>query len=204
MKKINQQTIAFLQRAIGTEPYDIQPLKGDASNRIYSRIQQKKPILYFKCNISILILCLPSFLNIQKHFEKHNIAVPQIHSYNQDEGLILLEDLGDTLLQDISKNRWGFYQKAIDQLMKIHHQATNDPFPCHAFQVIFDTKTLMEEMTYTQKHLLENSFHISLSDPHKKEFIDICSRLDQDPKCMIHRDFHSRNIMIVSDQVKII
>ena len=76
-------------------------------------------------------------------------------------GMILLEDLGDTTLEDIfleesHLNILTLYQQAIDELVKVHHHKKPDQSSCVAFHVIFDTKKLVDEMTYCQRHLLED------------------------------------------------
>ena len=207
-QQISQQ--GFLKTNLGTERFTIQPLKGDASDRIYFRIVQgtnsfvlmqfQKPYVSFD-----------AFLNIQQHFQKNQVAVPQIHAHNKALGLMLLEDLGDTTLQNLTvenKNVLRFYQKAIEELIKIHHHATSNRSSCMAFQVIFDTAKFMQELIFCQKHFVEDYCRVSLTNKDKKnlqkEFMDIASRLDQNPKCINHRDFHCRNLMILSNQVKVI
>ena len=212
MDIFNQQVSPqdFLKTNLRTDNFTIQPLTGDASDRLYFRITQE-------ANSFVLMqfqkpsLSFDAFLNIQEHFRKNQIAVPQIHAYNKTLGLMLLEDLGDTTLQHLvleNKNVLRFYQQAIEELVKMHHHATSDTSRCIAFQVIFNATKFVQEFTFCQKHLIEGHYQVSLTDQDKnslqKEFIDIASRLDQNPKCINHRDFHSRNLMIPSDQLKVI
>lgn len=205
----------FLKSALGLEPLKITPLRGDASDRLYSRIFQG-PKSYILMQIKEPFLSFAPFLSIQKHFAKNQVAVPCIYFHEKELGFMLLEDLGDITLQhkvlshDTSENILPLYQKAIEQLIYIHHHATQDRSDCHAFQVHFDSHKFLQEMFFSQKHLLENHFRIKLTDKDqeklKKEFLDISTRIDQrrQDKCIVHRDFHSRNIMASSDHLKII
>ena len=191
-------------------PY-VEPIKGDGSDRLYFRVfygsksfilmQLKEPFSSFK-----------SFLDVQKYFEQNKISVPKVKFYEKNLGMILLEDLGDTTLESLfwkkSSNVFRLYQQAIDELVKIHHHTKPDQSSCIAFQVIFDTQKLVDEMIYCQTHLLESYCQISLEVKTKnalhKDFIDLCSLLDQKQKCIIHRDYHSRNLMVKKDQLYLI
>ena len=203
----------FLEIALGPfnkqvrSPY-VEALKGDGSDRLYFRVfhdsksfvlmQLQEPFLSFN-----------SFLSVQKYFEQNKINVPKVRFYEKNLGMILLEDLGNTTLGDMfwkkSSNILTLYKSALDDLVKIHHHKRSDQLSCVAFQVTFDTQKLVDEMIYCQKHLLENYCQISLEmkikDALNKDFIELCSLLDQKQKCMIHRDYHSRNLMIKENKV---
>ena len=152
------------------------------------------------------------FLNIQKYFEQNKVHVPKVKFYEEKRGMILLEDLGDITLEKIfwgkSPHLFTLYQQAIDELVKIHHHKRSDQLSCIASQVIFDIQKLVEEMIYCQEHLLETycqtSFTTKVKNALNKDFIDLCSLLDQKHKYMIHRDYHARNLMIKEGRVYMI
>ena len=204
----------FLKAALGSSVYiGIQKLPGDGSNRCYFRIIQDAKsfiLMQFKQPFASFI----SFLDVQKYFESNNIAVPKVEFYKKDLGMILLEDLGDDTLEHLflkDKNSPGIltlYQQVIDEIIKIHHHPRQSHSSCTAFKVIFDSQSLIDEMIYCQKHLIENYCQISLTEKVKevlnKEFMHLCSLLDIRQKVMIHRDCHSRNLMVKSNNIYII
>ena len=151
----------------------VKAIKGDGSDRLYFRVfhnsksfilmQLQKPFSSFA-----------SFLSVQKYFEKNKISVPKVKFYAENLGMILLEDLGDTTLEDIfwkrSSNILTLYQQAIDELVKVHHHNKPDQLSCVAFHVIFDTKKLVDEMTYCQRHLLESYCQIPTHNKGQRSF----------------------------------
>lgn len=188
----------------------VQPLAGDASSRRYSRI---------KCGNKswVLMEWEPfepenySLLSVQKHFKKNHVLVPEVVASSGELGIILYEDLGDiTLEQEFFKTRnpygaLGYYRMSIDELLKIHLQATSDRSPCVAFNLEFDVEKLSWEMNFTRKHFLEGILSYNQNSTElQKEFEKLSKLLQEQPKCIQHRDFHSRNIMVFQNKVRII
>ena len=202
----------FLKIALSNnQAISIESIKGDGSDRLYFRVFQGKSS-FILMQLQKPYSSFNSFLNIQNYFEHNNITVPKVKFYKENLGMILLEDLGDTTLEDTfwkkSPHLLTFYQQAIDELVKVHHHKKSDQLSCTAFHVIFDTKKLIDEMIYCQNHLLEEFCQIPLTMKTKKalnkDFTDLCCLLDQKQKYMIHRDYHSRNLMIKEGKVYII
>ena len=125
-----------------------------------------------------------------------------------------MEDLGDLTLErkfwesHHQKNSYLFYKMAIDEIVKIHYQATENKSDCSAFKIKFDTEKFLWEMNYGKDSLLlgilKLKFNSSLADSLQKVFLEICEILDREPKRIAHRDYHSRNLMIKLDQMSVI
>lgn len=203
----------FLAKAVGSSDYKVFSLAGDASNRRYYRVVHGD-------NSWVLMRWEPfnpakyPFLSVLNHFHKNSVRVPEVVAMSPDEGLVLLEDLGDLTLerrfwesqnQDYAKE---FYQMTIDELVKIHHPATLDKSDCSAFQIQFDKEKFLWEMNYGNEHLIQGVLKFQYTEQAAREiqaiFSDICEKLHQQPKRISHRDFHSRNVMIKLDQVAVI
>lgn len=205
----------FLNEVYGTQSFETVPLAGDASARRYFRVISGD-------DSTVLMVWDPfednghyPFLNIQQHFESHQIAVPKVIALKPSSGLVLLEDLGDLTLErkfwenQNQEHSLPFYQEAIDQLVKIHYNASYDRAThCVAFDISFDTAKLLWEMNYGREHLLEGLCKIRFSEKSLKEleatFFQICQTLDAEPKLIAHRDFHSRNVMLKHGKARII
>lgn len=212
---LNKHARNFIFKVLGTEKYHALPLAGDASTRRYVRVVDQDK----SC---VLMIWEPftddgkyPFLNVLKHFAKHNVHVPNIIASSPELGLVLLEDLGDlTLERKFWENQnqslaQPFYRQAIDEIIKIHYLATQDSAaPCVAFNVDFSVDKLLWEMNYGFEHLIERLCKVKLSLQTQKSiqkiFMDICGQLAIEPKHICHRDYHSRNIMLKFNKTYVI
>ncbi|MBX2988239.1 MAG: phosphotransferase [Bdellovibrionaceae bacterium] len=203
----------FLNRTLGEDGLKVFPLAGDASNRRYYRVVREH-------NSWVLMRWDPfepdnyPFLSVLRHFKNAGARVPEVIGMDPGVGVVLLEDLGDLTLE---RRFWEsrsqddslvFYRMAIDQMIRIHHHATALKGPCTAFQIKFDTEKLLWEMNYGKDNLingvLKHQPPASRAAELQKAFTDICLRLDQEPKKIAHRDYHSRNLMIKLDEMIVI
>lgn len=204
---------SFLKRALGNQPYEEFPLAGDASSRRYFRIVSGEDSM-------VLMVWEPfvddgnyPFLSVRDHFEKHNVTVPRVIAKSPEEGLVLLEDLGDlTLERKFWENQnqqliLPFYEQSIDELIKIHYHATFDKTNCTAFKVAFDVEKLLWEMNYGREHVMKLA-KVTLTDAENKALDDvfnrICTTLNNEQKFIAHRDYHSRNVMLKLGKTRVI
>lgn len=212
---LTDSTIEFLTRNFGSSDFEVITLAGDASSRRYYRI-------VYADKSWVLMVWDPfdspedfPFLNVLKHFDKHQVNVPEVIGFSAALGLVLLEDLGDlTLERKFWENQnqemiLPFYYQAADELIKIHFVATADHDPrCSAFKISFDLKKFLWEMNYGREHVLEKLNALSLSEVVNSGltdiFTDICDRLDKEPKFIAHRDYHSRNLMLKLGKMRVI
>lgn len=203
----------FISQSVKTGDYKLLPLAGDASNRRYYRVIVEETSM-------VLMRWEPfdpknyPFLSVLNHFARNGVHVPQVIAMSPEEGLVLLEDLGDLTLE---RKYWEspnseisrfFYKMAVDEIVKVHFPATSDHSDCTAFKIKFDTEKFMWEMNYAREHLLlgvlKFSFTNEIDKDLQKLFLNICQKLDSEPKRIAHRDYHSRNLMIKLDKMNVI
>lgn len=207
--------LEFISSFLKKPEFQVVPLAGDASARRYYRVIDGE-------SSWVLMQWEPfeddgnyPFLSVQRHFLKHQVQVPKVVQLTPAQGLVLLEDLGDlTLERKFWENQnqqlaLPFYKLAIDELLKIHFLATGDSAsPCTAFRVSFDTAKLLWEMNYGREHLFEKLGRVAFSAKDSalldQIFNQVCSRLDREPKCVCHRDYHSRNLMLKLGKMRVI
>ncbi len=203
----------FLRGFFKGADFQVYQLAGDASNRRYFRVIKDQQSW-------VLMVWEPfnpegyPFLSVLNHFAKHKICVPQVISMSPKDGLVLLEDLGDLTLErkfweaQSPDSSMDFYKQAVDEIIKIHFIATRDRTDCTAFKVKFDTEKFLWEMNYGKDNLLSGLCKFEFSEKMNLEitkvFTDICSRLDEEPKFIVHRDYHSRNLMIKFNEMRVI
>lgn len=178
-------------------------LAGDASTRRYWRDTQKKQILCHEPNLSNQ----EEFLVIAKLFKDHGISSPQIISVDTKEQTYLQDDLGDTtLLTELVINKsceLKTYKRAIDQLVKIQEIKNIPDFVSTRF---FDKEKFNFEVDMTLNYFAQqilDSSQIKIQQT-RDEFSKIIDQLVIGEKFLVHRDYHSRNIMAHNNKLYII
>ena len=215
----------------GASLASLAPLAGDASSRRYYRARLSSPtaprsLVVMELSGSALPLSseelavfseplteLP-FLNVHRFFKSIGARVPELYGHWVEEGLLLLEDLGDLCLWDRVQElpaaevlKW--YEKAIDQLLLIQVEGTRKrDDSCIAFMQRFDFRLYMWEFDHFIEYGLEKRPGVDLSEVEKKllraTFAMISRRLESAPPCLNHRDFHSWNLMVHEDGIAVI
>jgi aminoglycoside/choline kinase family phosphotransferase len=190
---------------------NVEKLTGDASTRKYYRIHTCK---------STYVACLdnpledsskePNFLVLQSVLNLEGVRVPQIYDRELNTGYILEEDLGDvTFLKEISQinseeEEYKYYKFAVDAMAKIHTIDVAKYKNVAFTSLAFDTEKLYSEMEFTKKFFLKIHLGLDVSsqavETLYKKLYDICFELSGEPRTLVHRDYHSRNIMIKNDE----
>jgi aminoglycoside/choline kinase family phosphotransferase len=199
------------------------PLPGDASNRRYYRIHltggpphslilmQLAAAESFKASEEAVsgtaapMTELP-FINVLRHLQQAQVAVPTLHYFDQAAGLLYLEDFGDLTLAEAClmgtpADMQALYRLAIDTLITIHAKATpRTSTDCLAFHRGFDVALLMWEFD----HFLEYGLDARVTTPMPQqdraivrgEFQKLAELIASLPSVFTHRDYHSRNLMV--------
>ena len=184
--------------SINEPDHELIPLNGDASLRRYfiygNKIAVDSPPASQKNR---------EFIAINKKLHDAGIYVPQIFVYDLNKGFFLLENLGSTLFADVAKEKEEsfWYEKAVEVLTKLA-QVTTEDLPA------FDRDFILFELSLFPEWMLNKTFNFVLDKQDAKALQDSFSRLAdlclKQPQIAMHRDFHSRNIMIVQDKLAVI
>src|SRR6185295_1456951 len=97
---------------------------------------------------------------------------------------------GDPWLQ-----RRALYQRTLDEALILHtraHVAEGRPH----LQQSFDAALYRWEQNYFIEHCLQRHFGIAEPDIERERLSEIAERLAAEPRCLVHRDFQSQNIII--------
>jgi len=209
----------------------VTPLAGDASSRRYYRAlldggAAPRSAVIMELGGSALPLSseelalfkeppkeLP-FLNLHRFLSRVGVRLPALYGHWVDQGILILEDLGDHSLWDSVQSLspaeiLGWYQKAIDQLLLIQIAGTKArDDSCIAFQQRFDFRLYMWEFDHFIEHGLEKRPGSKISSEEKailrENFEEISRRLESQPPCLNHRDYHSWNLMVAEGEVAVI
>ncbi len=145
------------------------------------------------------------FVNVQRYLERAGARVPAIHAFLGPERLMVLEDLGDEMLETrlLAGDPAGpLYERAVDQLARLRARAERDPDPaCVAFGRSFDRALYRWELDHFREWLLEAWKGAALSPAERPEvdraFDAIAGALAAEPLGFTHRDYQSRNLMVL-------
>ena len=107
-------------------------LRGDASDREFYRLRVEGA-----GSAVLMVLAEPHrggelpFINIGNHLAAMGVSVPELYAYDEERGLLLLEDAGDFTLQEELAGKGDevyrkYYRMAIDELGKIHYDSGRD------------------------------------------------------------------------------
>ncbi len=191
-------------------------LKGDASDRNYYRVKYGlKSSPEFQCSVIIMQLAKletePDFNCMQMFLRNLDIPVPNIFHFDKKQGLLFLMDCGDTHLADKiveePEKTVFWYQKAIDIIVAFHIQATNTITPdIPAHSLFFDEEKLMWEMDFMLEHYAQGMLMSTMDEKNnvREALRTLCKTLSKEDRVFTHRDYHSRNIMILNDKLKVI
>lgn len=185
-------------------------LAGDASFRRYYRWQ--------KDNATAMVMDAPPpqedirpFVQVQRIFNSLSVPVPEVYHYDAEQGFMLLQDFGDQLfaqaVTDVSESTVdAHYQQALRCLVR--WQTHSDCANLSSVLPIYNNERLTQEMQLLPDWFLREHLTEPLSRAEQiqwqrwqKQLVD--SALTQ-PQTLVHRDYHSRNIMITKQEIGII
>ena len=199
--------------------FEVSPLQGDASDRRYYRLHFTTAV----DGITSLVLMrlaqpytsgeLP-FVNVQRYLSVNRLPVPDILWDDSGHGFILLEDLGDVTLeaalQGASREQTAdWYRQALDILLRLQYPPSEAPrTSCVAFCLAFDVEKLMWELDFFLTHMIKQLCAQRLAPADEAtlrgQFWKIAAMLARQPRVLTHRDYHSRNLMLRQDRLRVI
>ena len=174
----------------------LEPASADASFRRYFRVQQG--------GASYIVMDAPPekedcgpFIHVTELFLAVGLHVPEILAKDLDQGLLLLSDLGSRLyldaLDETSVDR--LYGDALGALATLQSCC-----PLDSGLPSYSRDLLMFEMSLFRDWLIGTHLGLELDarqqDALQRSFEALtCSALEQ-PSVCVHRDYHSRNLMV--------
>lgn len=179
------------------QSFTLSPASADASFRRYFRVSLPWKTLIAMDAPPQQEDCRP-FLHTASVFAKASVHVPDIVAQDLDQGFLLLSDLGaTTYLQALTtapENANQLYLDAIDALIKIQRTSEKNIFP------EYDLILLSRELALFPDWYMTQHRQIAPTDDQRnmlKAVFDLIldNNLAQ-PQVFVHRDYHSRNLMV--------
>ena len=186
-----------LESWLSQNNYDVSSLRvlsGDASFRKYYRVD-KDAISYVVMDCPPDKENLDAFIKISDKLQKAKINVPKLFECNEDDGFLVISDLGDNLYsKKLDKETvYCLYTDALETIVKM--QMNTDLSGLDNFDNLYDEENKLFTDWFLQHHQkidLDDSLKSDLSN----EFDKINSIIRDIPKTFVHRDFHSRNLLV--------
>jgi len=184
---------------------EIEALSGDASTRRYFRLREGPTTRVLALYPEAFDADASPFVAIRDLFHTYGLPVPRVLDRDGARGILLIEDLGDTTLQQalagaVEAQRTDFYAQATADLARLQIEAARGPQRAACFGIAFDIAKLSWELHYFVKHFLEGLRRRELSVEDRAGLSEaihaLCAEIAAWPRVLCHRDFHSRNLML--------
>ncbi|CAA6822559.1 MAG: COG3178: Predicted phosphotransferase related to Ser/Thr protein kinases [uncultured Sulfurovum sp.] len=179
---------------LGIEEPQLTALHGDASSRRYYRVEGQSPALIVM-DASDDKESVPTFIGINWRLSDGKVRIPGIRSYELDKGFILLEDVGTSHLYD--KCSSAYYEKAIKTLVTMQ-EAPHEGLEPYDHGFLLQEMNLMLEW-YLKKHLGQKVECVEGRTLLTSFMLIAKEVLAQPQEIFVHRDYHSKNLMIDSN-----
>ncbi len=182
----------------GLDEADVSIASADASFRRYFRVSYAEGCL-IAMDAPPDQEDITSFIDITQRLEAADLQVPHIHASDLQQGFLLLDDLGQQhFLGGLSSDSVDeLYGDALLALMKIQSADTQD-LP------IYHNKLLASELSLFQDWYIGIHLGIGLSQDQREQIDKVFSALidnaSEQPQVFVHRDYHSRNLMITAEK----
>jgi aminoglycoside/choline kinase family phosphotransferase len=177
------------------------PASADASFRRYFRIESKNPKF-----ATLIVMDAPpqhepldAFLKVDLLLSDAGLNVPKILEKNIAEGFLLLNDLGTTTYLDELNEATAdhLYKDATHALVQMQLASKPDVLPN------YDEALLQRELDLFPDWYLKKHLGIELNEVQqaqlKKSFELIIENNLAQAKVYVHRDYHSRNLMVTKE-----
>ncbi|GAB2180151.1 aminoglycoside phosphotransferase family protein [Denitratisoma sp. agr-D3] len=179
--------------------FTLAPASADASFRRYFRASRSDGATRIVMDAPPAHEDVKPWLHVQQLFEAAGVHVPTVEAQDVEQGFLLLSDLGSTtylsaLDPDHPAAARGRYLDAVDALIRI--QAASQPGQLPDY----DRALLKRELDLFPDWYLAKHVNLALDDKLRQglesTFEKIMAVNLAEPKVYVHRDYHSRNLMV--------
>jgi aminoglycoside/choline kinase family phosphotransferase len=204
MSQLSAQLESFLAaRGVSS---DLVALTADASTREYFRINWSGKSAVACVYPEPFKSAEQTYLDVTRLFLAGGLPVAEVLDFDEKLGVIVQEDLGDTVLREVLYNaplrrRSRLRNEAISLIARIQ-TLTEKAYEINsvASRLKFDAEKLIWELTYFKTHYFTTYLKKPLSDEDdallSTEFSELATELEAYATVLCHRDFHLANLML--------
>ena len=188
----------FAETALSEWNLAIEPASADASFRSYWRIRDARRATVAmdappgKENIE-------SWLDVGARLGRAGLHAPEVYAVDREQGFVLMEDLGTRMyLAELNATTVdALYSQAFDALLRM--QAHVDPAGLPAFDEAFMTVELELMPEWFLRRHLGHAIDCDEWDVLELAFRTLIGALRAQPQAFMHRDYHSRNLLVIDE-----
>lgn len=188
----------WLQATLQTDQFEINFLAGDASFRRYARIKLQNKTYMLMDAPPEKEDCVP-FVEIDEFFDKNGVRVPHIVAKDLSLGLLLLEDFGDvvlsTLLNDDTVDQ--YYAQSFKQLIDLQQIDAHQQLPAYSYEKLMTEMRLLTEWMLPSLEIQPTEQQLETIE---QAFDFLAIEAINQPQVIVHRDYHSRNLMKIENE----
>ncbi len=209
------------------QPGGLTTVSGDASFRRYFRAQISNEASFILVDAPPEHEDCQPFVAIAQSWRQQGVRTPAVHSVDMGRGYMMLEDFGDRQLyadleqysveiqpetnsqgpvrESFEKKRVEkLYDSALDALIAIQNTSVPEDYPLPEY----DGERLQNEMQLFPQWCLEQFLDMKLSVDELALLNNLFNKITESaleqPIVPVHRDYHSRNIMMLPDGLGLI
>ena len=199
MDKRLEQLTRWVEKALGIHNADVTPASSDASFRRYFRVRHDDQ--------SYIVMDAPPdkedcglFIQVSAAMAGFGLNVPVVLQLDLGQGFLLLTDLGEQQYLRVLNpdNVDALYGDAIEALVRLQVNGVDSTLALP----IYDQQRLMVEMSLFSDWLVAKHVGLDLAPGQAKELKRTYGWLTEEalaqPLVFVHRDYHSRNLMLTS------
>jgi aminoglycoside/choline kinase family phosphotransferase len=191
--------LAWARTVLGDDAPALEPASADASFRSYWRTRHG--------GRSWIVMDSPPeredprpWLAIGARLAAAGLHVPEVRAQDLAQGFLLIEDLGSRLYLDVldDTNADRLYGDAMDALLAMQTRVASNDLPPFDRTMLVNGLEVMPEW-FLQRHL-GHTPGCGEWDVLEAAFDVIVRNALAQPRRFVHRDFHSRNLLVVDPQ----
>ena len=133
------------------------------------------------------------FIKLAELFSKQGVGVPNVYAFDLDRGFVLMEDLGDDLLEKAYAH--GGSSRALDLALRtlVDIQSIQD---CEGTLPTYEENRFHMELGIFSEWFLQGLIETSPPAWYPQLCRHLVNNAMNQPRCAVHRDFHCRNLLI--------
>ncbi len=185
----------WVESNVGASVSGIEPLLVEASNRRFYRV---RPAASELGDQTLVVMDSPpamerndAFVAVRNLLSEHGLPVPQIFAMEPSRGFFLLEDLGDRHIEDVfgTPLEEVAVARAIDNLAALQRIDAPDIPP-------YLESRFRDELGIFVEWFLGNLLNETPPPAAEEAFGIMIKNAADQPQCLIHRDYHCRNLLL--------
>lgn len=188
----------WITSVLGSDQFETHFLAGDASFRRYARIKLNNKTFMLMDAPPEKEDCGP-FVTIDEFFDNNGVRVPHIVAKDLELGFLLLEDFGDVLLSTLLNEQTvdAYYAQSFKQLIQLQAIDGTNHFPNYSYEKLISEMELLTDWMLPSLHIQPTAEESALI---KRTFAILANAALAQPQVIVHRDFHSRNLMKIAGE----